>query len=645
MKPKVLIAAAAVVLAAAAAFFWYSMNRVETIVIDADRTVEGDFAVNAGQRVVLANGARLTVTGNLSVDGELACQGGGLLADVGGELRVSRKLSCAEAAETAGIAISAKTFTFDKSATVVSAGSIQLVDRPDKVLVAEQLDAAFDEVEKETGTGLRVGPVVPGNGLQSSLPLRRRVAIGSAELYSLANALLGVESAGAQVGPRVTISGNWQVVGEGEEQPGELDVQRATPKVKKILLNFDFGDNGDVTVQDFTLQGPHGSHGENSYDKCTVLGGRGGDAMRLNVQAANLTINNFNLTLGNGGDGGIARTSKDCERAYATGGDGGKPGNFKMVATGKFQILGTFDVTPGRGGNGGLAEATGKNGEAACPGTKGGDADARGGKGGDSLNVISSSGSVGGLANVVVGDVQAGRGGDAIANAGTGGAGNACGCAGGTGGKATATAGNGGKAVKSGSGWAFAVSEGGDGGDATANGGHGGAGGSCGPDKAGGKGGNGGDSQGKAGTAGTGGDTPGTDGAVLADMGGNGGNGGDGCTAGAGGNRGNGQTPGTPGQPGKTTCKIKVIYVNGKYIYADSVHQAGPDACDANHWHGTGRATDGTIVQDPAPNGCGHCKVADCPVMEVDAVPPYVPAGATPNVTVPSLRGEVRLRL
>lgn len=642
MRSKALILAiAAGILAVIVLFFWYSKSKVDTIVIDADRTIDGDYSVQAGQRVVLAKGAKLTVTGNMNIDGELSCDQGGLQATVGGELRVANKLSCADIGDV-GIAISAKTFTFEKSATVVAAGPVQLVDRPDKVLVAEQLEKAFDDVEKDGGAGQRIGPMTTGTGLRSSADSQHSLAWQDGA-YRLANLVLGADEAGAQTGPRTTISGNWQVIGEGEDAPESVDVERASPKVKKILLNFDFGENSDVRIQDLTLKGPNGSHGSNAYGKCTVLGGPGGDAMRLNVQAANLSINNFFLTLGSGGDGGIAKTSTDCEKAYATGGDGGKPGNFKMMATGKFEIAGAFEITPGQGGSGGLAEATGKNGEAACPGTKGGDAEARGGKGGDSLQAIGSSGTVGGLSNVSVGDVQAGRGGDAIANAGSGGGGNACGCNGGIGGKATATAGNGGKAIKSGSSWAFALSEGGDGGDATANGGHGGVGGSCGADKTGGNGGNGGDSSGKAGKGGEGGDAAGSDGEVLADKGGNGGNGGDGCKAGNGGNKGNGQTPGAQGQAGKTTCKIKVIYANGKYLYVNSVHVAGPDACDSDHWHGAARATDGSVVQDPRPDGCGHCTVSECPVMEVDPVPPYVPAGAVPDISLPSLRGEVRM--
>lgn len=620
-------------------FFWQGLDRLERVVIDTDRTIDGDFRVASTQRVVLANGAKLTVTGNFDIDGELVCENGALQATVGGELRVRNKIACPEPSLETGIAIVAKSFTFDATSSVVSAGSVQLVDQPSKVLVAEQLNRVYDDVEKNTGAGQRVGPLVEGNGSQSTAPRATTVAKQWPSLEPLAHAVFGVETAKAQGAPAVTIRGRWQIIGEGEMPPSELAVERRSPKIKRVLLNFDFGQSGDVAIQDFTLSGPQGSHGENSYDKCTVLGGRGGDAMRLNVMARNLTINNFKLTLGDGGDGGIAKTSKDCEKAYATGGDGGKPGNFKMTASGKFEILGSFEVTPGRGGMGGLAEATGKNGDAACPGVKGGDADARGGKGGDNLNVLASAGTVGGSSNVSVGDVLGGRGGDAIANAGAGGNGNACGCAGGMGGKASATAGQGGKAVKSGAGWAFAISEGGDGGSATSNAGNGGAGGSCGPDKKGGNGGAGGASSAKEGKAGVGGDQPGTDGEVLSDKGGNGGNGGDGCTEGTGGTVGTGRETGTPGQKGKNNCvveepkkvKIQVIQYQGKYIPINQIRIAGPDACSEDHWHGGPvTATDGTVFSDPNPGSCGFCAKSACPVMEIE---------------VPELKAEIRFRL
>jgi len=647
-------------------FLWQGQDRLERIVIDADRTIEGDFAVDSTQRLVLANGAKLTVTGNFDVDGELVCEHGAVQASVGGELHVRNKISCPDPSLETGIAIVAKTFTFDASSSVVSAGSVQLVDQPSKVLVAEQLNRVYDDVEKNTGSGQRVGPMIEGNGSQSNRTQSRPVAMQWPNLIPIAHAVFGVATAEAQAAPAVTLRGNWQIIGEGELPPAELAVERRSPKVKRVLLNFDFGSNGDVQIQDFTLSGPHGSHGENVYDTCSALGGRGGDAMRLNVMAKNISINNFKLTLGDGGDGGIAKTSKDCEKAFATGGDGGKPGNFKMTASGTFQIAGSFEVTPGRGGMGGLAEATSKTGDAACPGKKGGDADARGGKGGDNLNVLASAGSVGGSSNVSVGDVIGGRGGDAIANAGNGGAGNACGCVGGMGGKATAVAGHGGKAVKSGAGWAFAISEGGDGGDASANAGHGGSGGSCGPDKKGGNGGVGGNSSSKAGKAGIGGDQAGTDGEVLADKGGNGGNGGDGCMPGRGGLGGN--PSGTPGQLGKITCIIEVIKPKDKYLLTDGLHVAGADACAEEHWHGTATATDGSTIPDPNPGACGHCTVSQCPVIKGDVASPIVPTSAIedlrdmlqkaeeniqslrdffralsqPAVTTPSARVEIR---
>ena len=69
------------------------------------------------------------------------------------------------------------------------------------------------------------------------------------------------------------------------------------------------------------------------------------------------------MRLGNGGNGGTAETTKDCEHGRATGGDGGSGGNFKMVAGDKFDIIGSFDIYPGKAGDGGKAIADGRTGE------------------------------------------------------------------------------------------------------------------------------------------------------------------------------------------------------------------------------------------------------------------------------------------
>ena len=48
--------------------------------------------------------------------------------------------------------------------------------------------------------------------------------------------------------------------------------------------------------------------------------------MRFLAQAPILTVNNFTLNLGSGGNGGKAETKKDCDPGVAEGGQGGKAG-------------------------------------------------------------------------------------------------------------------------------------------------------------------------------------------------------------------------------------------------------------------------------------------------------------------------------
>lgn len=636
---KGLIAGGLLVAALLFAVIYLVLNKTETIVIDADRTIQGDYAISESQRLVLANGASLTVTGSMSINGEVDCQGGPVQLHVGEEFHVRNKLRCVSNAKQpsdSGITVSAASFTFEKTASIVSDGSIQMVDRPESVLSAAQIEQVYAETEANTGTGPRLGPLSAAGGTQSLAYAPAVMKGNEASWQPILNTAFGIELAQAQEGVApVVISGQWQVVGKGGLPPYDLDVQTPDASIKHVLIYFNFGKNGDARLQDLTLFGPNGHHGKNAEDTCSAVGGPGQDALRLNVQAARLSINNVKLTMGNGGTGGRAITKEDCENASATGGKGGKPGNFKLAGTEEFQITGAFEVTPGEAGDGGEAQAYGLDPAPSCPGLKGGNATARGGQGGDALKLLASTGAVGGLSNVTIGDSYAGRGGDAYADAGLGALGNTCGCAGGDGGNALAIAGNGGAATKSGAGSGAAV--GGDGGNSQAAGGHAGSGGSCGPDKTGGNGGRGGSTVSTPGKGGAGATKSGKDGDPGEDKsGGNGGNGGDGCTEGVGGPGGSGEPKGGDGADGKRTCaiptkKIQVISVGGRYLPVSQVHLADPDVCGEKHWHGSPvTATDGTVLTDPNPGACGYCTASQCPVMEIE---------------VPDLKAEIRFRL
>jgi hypothetical protein len=636
---KGLIAGGLLVAVVLIAAIYFVLNRKETIVIDTDTTILGDYVVNDSQRLVLANGAILTVTGSMAVNGELDCQGGAIQLRIGEEFQVRDSLRCVSDSKqpsASGITVSAGSFLFDKTSTVVSDGSIQMVDRPESVLSAAQLEEVYADTEKDSGVGVRVGPLSATDGNQVIVRAPTATQVAESDLQPLLHSVFGVQTAQAQDGVApVVISGRWQIVGKGGLPPYDLDVQTPDDSIQRVVIYFNFGKNGDARLQDLTLSGPDGHHGKNAQDTCSAVGNPGQDAMRLNVQAPRLTINNLKLTLGNGGPGGKAITKQDCENASATGGKGGKPGNFKLVATESFQITGAFEITPGEAGDGGEAQAYGLDPAPSCPGQKGGNATARGGQGGDSLKLLAATGTVGGLGNITIGDAYAGRGGDAYADAGLGALGSACGCAGGDGGNALAVGGSGGSATKNGTSAGAAV--GGDGGNSEAAGGHAGSGGSCGSDKKGGNGGRGGSTVSTPGKGGMGATRPGRDGDAGEDKsGGKGGNGGDGCTEGRGGTGGSGEPKGADGSDGKRTCviptkKIKVISVGGKYIPVDQIHLANPDACSEKHWHGSPvTATDGTVLTDPLPGACGYCTESQCPILEIE---------------VPDLKAEIRFSL
>jgi hypothetical protein len=82
-----------------------------------------------------------------------------------------------------------------------------------------------------------------------------------------------------------------------------------------------------------------------------------------------------------------------------------------------------------------------------------------------------------------------------------------------------------------------------------------------------------------------------------------------------------GQTTGT----GIATSRIEVLVIGGNYYPKSQFRVAGPDACDAPHYHGgmvygLQTKTSTTIVNttDPAPRACGFGKVSEVPVEWID---------------------------
>jgi len=622
---------------------WF-MVRSSITVITSDRIIDGDYEVRKGEALVLKNGATLTVRGDLEVKGKMMCDEGSFLTFVEGDLMIENTVECLSKDrnvidDIAFVVRGAVNITAD--AVMVAGGSLQIVDDPSKLAQTDaEKEALFNEVGQEQTGGMQLGPLTSSSN--GSISVNSGDITTVSKLANLGH--LFASPANAQASMRVVIGGKL-VIGTGDEPPARIDArlteEEKKKKPRKVILNFDFSDSVGVSLQNLTVSGPDGGDGSAGSGSCTVTGSDGNDAMRFRGSAGDLVINNFTLNLGNGGNGGDATTSEDCDAASATAGNGGKPGNFRISASKNFEIVGGFNIVPGVGGYGGIATATTKNKQNACPGENSGDAFAKGGNGGNSAQNLSGTGSIGGTSNISIATAFGGDGGAATATAGSAGNGTECGCAGGKGGKATAIGGKGGDAV---SGSSKNEGVGGNGGDATAKGGDAGTGGSCeineGP---GGEGGTGGDAKATEGKAGNG-DEPGDDGQKLQEAGGNGGDGGAGCMPGAGGSGGPGDQEGIDGEEGENTCvgeepqtaisigtdptspyEIQVISFGGSYIPIFLLRMSGADACKEDHWHsGTVKMLNGQTTSDPKPKECGLGKKSEKPIMKVSVDHDYM---------------------
>lgn len=655
---KILIGLIALIIIGGGAYF--VMQGGASVTLTADTVYnEGD---EIPERIVLKDGATLTVNGDLTVKKSISCDGGPLSLTVNGGMKVTGALTCTGEDNPGMMLVVTGAVALGDSAKVTVDGSVQIVNDATKLLTTdEEIEAAYQEAGRAGGEGPRFGPfledgsvsVAPGTSVAPSAPAHGLIKVAYAQ-DPAGNEVMDKEG---NVVPSATIGGDW-IVGNGGVPPSGVAIPTPDKKVKRIILNFDFGVNGNVALQDFHLVGPSGADGASDEGaSCNVRGKDGEDAMRFRVQAKNVEINNFRIELGNGGAGGTAETTRNCDPGVAKGGKGGEAGNMKITAD-KGITINSMTIVPGRGGNGGGATAYGKDGVPGCPGTKGGDAIATAGDGGKNKKELSAFGKVSGIGTVEIKEVTGGFAGSAFAYGGSGGDGTGCNCNGGPGGKATATGGKGGDAsVKAGGAVATNGAAGGNGGDATTEGGMGGAGGQCPLKPKGGDGGKGGDAVSKEGKGGTGTTQNGDPGEVEAEKGGDGGNGGDGCGPGAGGKGGAGREPGALGKPGKLVCPveekktdtsvtppaggvpttpaggtqvtpapapkpIQVIRYQGKYLPTDQLIVESEQGCDGGqaHWHaleGIVIATDGSQVFDPGPQ-CGFGKVNDVPVM------PYV---------------------
>lgn len=619
---------------------WY-LHR--TLVISTDTTIQNNFTIAAGKEVVLKDSARFLVTGDMTIDGTLICEQGTLPITVGGKLRINGTIACAltdtsPAPLGVAISIAASNIEFGSSAIVAANGHIDIVTDKSQLLSSpESILRAYQETESDVGLTPRIGPFTeknPTRALTLGDTTKRQEKLFTQEEDSLFTPLL-IKTALASGVPSLVLRGVWHI-GDGTLLPSGLEIPAPPKGVNNILIHVDMP-GGLMKIENAHLIGPSGRDGEDDNAKdCSAQGQNGENAFRLRVNVGKLSINDFRLELGGGGNGGNAETAKNCTPGIARGGSGGEAGNFKMTAEESISIV-NFQIIPGSGGKGGNALAIGKEGAGSCPGGDGGDAEATGGAGGKNKKELAAAGKVTGIASIRVGRVAGGKGGNATAQPGKGADGTGCNCSGGDGGSGKATGGAGGSATGD-----VPIdtieAHGGDGGNAEVYGAYGGNGGNCPLKASGGTGGKGGDASALAGNEGRGKTADGNPGIIKQQKGGDGGRGGDGCGPGESGPGGIGAPLGKDGVAGKRVCPdgtpepipptpsisistINAVLYKGKYLPVDQLIIENEAGCGENHWHALGgvvKATDGSLVPDPGPQ-CGYGKVVDNPTEKVPA--------------------------
>lgn len=544
----------------------------DQVISEASYTFE-TLSIPAGVTVTLEKATQMTVTGNVSINGNLIIQSGKLTLEAQQDLTLNGSIDMPQSASlksqqdssasfkdsSSGLFIVVKeNMTVSKAASIKHSGPLVFTDSLETLnKTPEEINA---EAESASGEQATLVPLPPSD------PVFNQLVPATANIRT------------QQVARRtIQVSGT---------VANFSDLPATTP----VYFRFDTPET-DITLSDWEIIPTRQVNGE--ADDNTADADKGKDARAKDgKKAANLLIhnnqgslsfNNVTINLGNGGNGGAA--SVNCATARA--GNGKESGNFRATARDGINLSGPVTINPGRSGDGGAATATG---DGSCA------VSAIGGQGADNEKRLYSRGNVTGLENLTITALDAGNGGAASATTiGQAANGSSCGTNGKKGGKASATAGDGGDASLAVSNAAIGqgVVQGGDAGNATATAGDGGDGGDCTDGKKGGNGGDGGEAVAKAGdggkatsaggapsvgaagnatatagqagrgghscgnpkgTGGTGGDggkataNAGLSGSGAAGTsegrGGNGGNGGDGSTVGAGGAKGEGV--GTP---------------------------------------------------------------------------------------------------
>ena len=133
-------------------------------VIDADTTIEGDYELIPGEKLVIKNGAKVTINGNLKNDGEIECENGSLNLIVNGNAEINDKLTCENPTEESDNDINmvvADSLTLNENATITTDGSLQIVEKEEDLATTQQeIDQKFEEAAADTCDGNCLGPLI-----------------------------------------------------------------------------------------------------------------------------------------------------------------------------------------------------------------------------------------------------------------------------------------------------------------------------------------------------------------------------------------------------------------------------------------------------------------------------------------------------
>lgn len=418
--------------------------------IDEDTRVT-DGVIPAGETLLVRNGARIIVQGEMVINGIIVAESGPInfVVEEGGRLVINGELSAVmDYAEdgsnlgSGGIYILAQgDLEFSSTARLQTNGQVIITDDPadltrDPVEIAAETDSASGDLS----TLVPLPPDDPAFENETSFLPRPKAGTVLPSLQDL---------------PTEIISGAWEIYAWSGEQ-------------QIIFIRFNFPAN--LVLRDFEVTGPAARDGKSEeVDSGDAKGGDGKKGMRLNISSpqGSVEVENATLNLTDGGNGGYSKAV--CGKAE--GGNGGESGNMRITA-GISISMHSVIINPGRAGDGGYAEAV-------CDEPGGDASEAIGGKGADSNKRLFARGNVT-IEDLTIGPVIAGDGGDAYAQGADGKQGGEC-EDGGKGGDAYAEGGDGGSASLNVSGLPVVVSEvkGGDGGNGEAFGGNGGNGGFC----------------------------------------------------------------------------------------------------------------------------------------------------------------------